>query len=447
MITVSCGTENQELRSYAVATLLGDWLGLPFQLRFDPKITSDWVLNCAGKLLTLPDLVLANEFEWKNPQPKRWQIPAELQDAGVVEFSIPVLFHREGDPDFKISPASASWNCDVFGAAAALLTRLEENSGGNFDERGRFIGAESHAARFGYLDRPLLDEYSNLLAALLRRLDPALNPSPPQFRIELSHDVDHPFRYRTVNPATAVGRGFKDAGIAGALRAVGSWTGWIKSDPYDTFNWLFKCAEDRELRSTLYFIAKAGSVLDGTGTLERAAVRKILVSAVERGHRAGLHGSYRSYDDCSLLRQEKTILEKAIPAVSSDGGIPARQHYLRWRPATMKHLADVGFLEDGTLGYQDRPGFRAGTARKFRWFDRTSKITTGLFEQPLVLMDATLLSPGYLNLGGAHSAAADLAVLIKNRCRKAGGVFSLLWHNNNAVTEPQRRLLSQILDA
>lgn len=447
MITVSCGTENQELRSYAVGTLLGDWLGLPFQLRFDPKLTSDWVLNCAGKVLTLPDLVLASEFAWNNPQPKHWQIPAELKDAGVVESSIPVLFYREGDPDFRISPSGASWNCDVFGAAAALLTRLEEDSGRNLDERGRFIGAESHAARFGYLDRPLLDEYTNLLAALLRRLEPSLTLAPPKFRIELSHDVDHPFRYRTVNPAVAVGRGFKDGGGAGALRAAGCWMGWIESDPYDTFDWLFTSAERRGLRSTLYFIAKSGSDLDGTGTLERPAVRKILASAMERGHRAGLHGSYMSYDNCALLREEKTFLEKAMPAGPRSEGISARQHYLRWRPATMKHLADAGFLEDGTLGYQDRPGFRAGTARKFRWFDRTSKITTGLFEQPLVLMDATLLSPGYLNLGGAHSTAADLAVLIKNRCRKAGGVFSLLWHNNNAVTEPQRKLLSQIMDA
>src|SRR5205823_4239631 len=79
------------------------------------------------------------------------------------------------------------------GGAFFLLTRYEEEVLTERDEHGRFPAALSLAARERFLDRPLVNEYAELLWRELRLLWPRLDRRRREFRLLPSHDVDVPF--------------------------------------------------------------------------------------------------------------------------------------------------------------------------------------------------------------------------------------------------------------
>jgi hypothetical protein len=61
------------------------------------------------------------------------------------------------------------------------------------DAFDRFPGYASIAAKAGFLERPIIDEYVEILWASMRQLWPTLERRAETFRIELSCDVDHPY--------------------------------------------------------------------------------------------------------------------------------------------------------------------------------------------------------------------------------------------------------------
>lgn len=444
MIRVVCGENNRELRQYALDIVFG-WLGLSFTVEFAAG-QPDWLILWGGGSIRLPDIALAGDLSWGNPSVKHWNWREVLPEAMACDSSVPILFRREGH-DFSITEREVFWNCDLFGTAALVLSRFEEVGAKDLDERGRFPGKNSHAHRNDYLRRPIIDEYVNILGAILARIVPAWEMPPLTGKTDLSHDVDHPFRYRAVHAARAFARSWKDRGLAGIRHCINVRAG-RESDPYDTFGWAFTEAEKRNLSSTLYFISRLRSPLDGDAPLEHPALLALLREASRRGHSVGLHGSYLSYCRSDYLRDEAGWLMACASKVGVNQAVwRSRQHYLRWTPATVRLLEEAGLHEDASLGFHDEPGFRAGTARTFPFFDIGENRRLMVKMRPLVLMEATLLAPGYLGMSAGAPATLELAVSLKERCAKVGGTFSLLWHNNNLINENERRLFLEVLDA
>ena len=85
-----------------------------------------------------------------------------------------------------------------------------------------------------------------------------------------------------------------------------------------------------------------------------------------QGFRFGLHPSYDSYEDMALLTVERERLE----AVLCKPVKMVRQHWLRfsWR-RTWESQEEAGLSYDTTLGFNDRPGFRASAALDYQPWD------------------------------------------------------------------------------
>ncbi len=122
-------------------------------------------------------------------------------------------------------------------------------------------------------------------------------------------------------------------------------------------------------------------------------------------------------------------------------------HYLRWRWPDTAYAWDLaGLAYDSTLGFAEIAGFRCGTSHEYRAFDPVAKKQLSLRIRPLIVMECSVIAPRYMNLGHGE-AAYDCMFQLKDRCRKYGGGFSLLWHNSHLTTDEDRALYEAVIDS
>jgi hypothetical protein len=448
-------------RRYIAEVLLEGFLGLGCtfvtEARGDVEIELEG--DASGARLVLADVLFQTpESEWLAPsslpsEPLARAAAAQMHaDVALVDSSLPVVFGRRlpNGSFFEDSAGRNALGIDIFGSAFFMLTRYEELVSAARDAHGRFPAAFSLAHRERFLDRPVVNEYLELLWSSLRRLWPRLERRPVRFRERLTHDVDWAFYARL--PALSQMRAAAGdvlvrrdpaLGVARLRSYVRTRGGNLDADVCNTFDFLMDQSERRALRSAFYFIAGGA----GTGgdemspySLEDAWIRRLLRRIHERGHEIGLHGSYESFRSTTQLRAEfatlqRVCLEEGIEQDSWGG----RQHYLRFEnPATWQAWEECGLAYDSTLAYPEAPGFRCGVCFEYPVFNLRTRRRLGLTERPLIVMEASLLDRQYLRLP-ADTALARIQEL-RHRCRRFGGEFNLLWHNSWLLTRHQKRL-------
>ncbi len=329
---------------------------------------------------------------------------------------------------------------DILGLTYWMLTRLEEVGRTDLDNHQRFPAISSHAYQHDYLERPIVDEWLDLLGQVIKKRWVGVELKQHEFSIKVSHDVDGPARYafqdlkglfRTMGGDVLVRKDFFSA-----LKAPWLWLNSRQAihpkDPANTFDWLMNQSEKNGLVSSFYFICgRTDPTKDAKYDPEMPQVRKLMREIHQRGHEIGLHPSYNTYNRPEEIAKEADRLRKVCAKEgiqqSEWGG---RMHFLRWdQSVTQKAWADAGMSYDSTLGYADRPGFRCGTCFEYPAFDVASDQPLILRIRPLVAMDCTVIAGRYLGLGSTEASYEKFNVL-KNNCRKVGGVFTLLWHNS-----------------
>ncbi len=297
---------------------------------------------------------------------------------------------------------------DVFGSVFYLVSCYEEVVGGPRDQDGRFPAEASLAAREGFLERPIVDEYVDLLWTAIHSLWPTLERLASSFRLRMTHDVDQPWAVRG-KPILAVARsvgkdiiGRRDPRLAFARgRAfIGDRLGRDIRDPFDTFELLMDATERCGLRCTFYFLAgNQPGDHDFRYRIDDPQILAHLRRIGGRGHEIGLHASYMSHGSVERIRMELDALRAACAMVGveqADWGV--RHHYLRFDASrSWRDYLAAGLAHDSTLGFAELVGFRAGTCREYPVFDLVEDRPLALRERPLTAMDVTMYE--YMGLG------------------------------------------------
>jgi uncharacterized protein DUF7033 len=381
----------------------------------------------------------------------------ELPGAVLVDDRLPVLYGDGcGRPllERESGTGAATLHLDVFGAAFFVLTRYEEwVANRHADEHGRFPAQASLAVRAGFLQRPIANEYAEVLRAALRVLWPRLPDLRRPAGMWLTHDVDWPLvtlRRRAGEvlrsvAADVVARRSADLArrrLAGWLRAR---RGDFRSDPGDTFDDLMSVADEAGLRATFTFLADGTAALDGRYRLSDPWIRRLMLRIAGRGHELGFHASYDSYDDPQRIAEEFGTLRGEAAALGIEQPVwRGRQHFLRWRnPLTWRAWSDAGLDVDSTVYFAESPGFRTGSCHAYPVFDLGRRRELPLVELPLTLMDVSATRYGRLGDERTREVAAELG----RACRRLGGTFVLLWHNDAVMTEPSLRLYRDVVAA
>lgn len=314
------------------------------------------------------------------------------------------------------------------------LARVEEllAPANAFDEHGRFRWEASLLAR---LEDPLaapVDELAERLAA--GPLAPWVVPraaDEPAWRLVPTHDIDLPWRWTRTGTRRAL-RAARDAvrrgRILAALRELGALVtrpAWLlaRTDPWHNARRITRLEQRLGARSTSYHLVARTAPEDGEAALD---ARGATYAAALPDGWSGLHGSYVTSEQPDQLAIERARLQERLPGQAITDH---RFHYLRHRPVdAWPHLAAAGFRTDASLGYAERPGFRAGTTHPFRAWSHADDAPLDLLVIPLALMDASF-DERYLNVR-SRSARRRIATEVLDRIARHGGCASLLVHND-----------------
>lgn len=331
-------------------------------------------------------------------------------------------------------------NYDVLGLTYWMLNRIEEIGRTDLDNHDRFPATASHAYKYGYLERPIVDEWLHILGQVIQKTWPELKIKKHQFNMKVSHDVDAPSRYgfssakgmvRSMAGDILKRRDFKSA-LTGPLIRLNSRKRLHPTDSLNTFDWIMDQSEKNNLVSAFYFICgRTDENKDADYEPEHPAIRELMRCIHARGHEIGLHPSYNSFQSPEIVKAEAKRLRAVMHSekiVQEEFG--GRMHYLRWEhPTTLQAWNDAGMTYDSTLSYADLPGFRCGTCFEYTGFNPDTQEILDLRIRPLVVMDCTVVSQQYLGLGFTQGSINKILEL-KNICRKVDGCFTFLWHNS-----------------
>ena len=439
------------------------WLQILLEERFGHKFQLAFVDGWVRLRLSTNSGYIAIKSDIKQFSVGQANIACELWNARIENWMPPIedVLPAPGAeklkfPLIEFDGAGHLIHYDILGLSYWMLARLEEVGRTDLDNHERFPATASHAFRYGYLERPIVDEWMDILRQVILLQWPDLILRHNIFSVKVSHDVDSPSFFNFIPLSTffrnALVSTIKNKSLVNifksALIRFGNQNILHREDPYNTFEWIMDISDYYGLTSAFYFICgRSDASKDAGYEPEHSAIRNLMRRIHERGHELGLHPSYNTYKDVTLMASEAMRLRRICTEedISQDilGG---RTHYLRWEmPSTLQGLELAGMDYDSSLGYADLPGFRCGTCFEYPAFDPMACRILKLRIRPLIVMECTIMAERYMGLGNGDAAYKKF-VKLKSACRSVNGCFTLLWHNSSFESAQNRALYQCVLE-
>jgi len=438
-----------EEKKYIFQVMFDEFLGIPYKIIID-----ETVVGFNISLINGTELNLSSDYFDSYLIDNRF-LPVGVNYSSnnyIVERDIPVLF---GIDSIEVSSKAISMAIDVFGTCFFMLSRIEETITEENDNHNRFPATASIAFKYNFLERPIVDEYVEMLWNMLLSLDPTLLRKQRYFKKFITCDVDWPFdpiRYSLKKTVLA--------SAADIIRrkslplAIGKWKNYLSNrlgfkqvDPNrDNVSWIMDVNEKAGNKVAFYFITHPTSNLDSHFDLDSKMMRTLFQEINDRGHEIGIHPGYHCYNNSNNFEKSVHKFNKTLNTLGiynkSFGG---RMHYLRWDNLITPQLFEkFGISYDSTLAFADRSGFRCGTVHPFPMYDLVGRKTLSLIQRPLVSMECTIISPRYEGLLYTPESLKKFESL-KDITRKFEGEYTLLWHNTHLSTEQDQKIYQKLI--
>lgn len=446
---------------YACSIVFTEWLGIDYEIT--PMAQNTVLISSGNNTLRLSaDFFVRASNNWLNQEtmPRLSLKNYNLNDLKTVlhteihicETELPVLY---GVPEITIAENSIDCRIDVLGSIFFMLSRYEEIVVKERDQHSRFSAKSSIAYKESFLFRPIVNEYVELLFALLQYLFPQLERKKMQFRISPTHDVDVPFRYLNVSVPRLIkhmgGDVLRRKSVLLAFDTLSRWNkvnnGKVEDDPYYSFDFIMTQSEKRGLKSSFYFLPSSSPEMVMQYSVSLSEMQALLQSINGRGHEIGIHGFYGTYLNSKAFTDDVQLLRDTLEVLGIGREIKGgRQHYLQWQnPETFVIWENAGMKYDSTLSFADMPGFRCGTCYEYSVYDCITRRKLKLKERPLIAMECSIIAERYMNLGLTDDALQVFKNL-KVKCKYYNGNFVLLFHNTEFLTEAQKQFYIEVLD-
>ncbi|MFB9862564.1 polysaccharide deacetylase family protein [Rufibacter immobilis] len=312
---------------------------------------------------------------------------------------------------------------DLVASAFYLLSGWQEFYGPERDSFGRYPYKASQQARHRFITKPLVNYYLDILREAVALaygqeiLPRSWNGKP--FATCLTHDVDFCQSAWKVAGKPALKKGNLGVFLKLAQQKLRGQDAWFNLPQVE------RELKQLHAKGTFFFLPEAAPY-EGHPNADYDVSASEIQNEIKRlaaaGHEIGLHGSHGTGTNARKLQAERAKLPANVKG--------NRFHYLRFDPVkTPALLAELNLLYDSTLGFPEHYGFRNSYCHPFRLFNFKERQMLPAWEVPLNLMDVTLHHPNYLQLPSAEVMPAVTPML--EEIIRFGGVFTLLWHNEN----------------
>ncbi|MEJ2634980.1 MAG: polysaccharide deacetylase family protein [Calditrichia bacterium] len=196
---------------------------------------------------------------------------------------------------------------------------------------------------------------------------------------------------------------------------------------YWTFPELLDLYKKENWKATFFFLARAWEERGYRYNIQSPKFRKLLRELPEEGHEIGLHSSKFAFDYPDRIRHERMRISKVSPAPARG----VRQHFLRLQfPGAWAHFRQLGFDYDSSVGFNEIPGFRAGTCFPFRAFDSRERKFIELYEMPFSIMDYP-----WVESSQSQEENWQSFIDITDHIKQMNGLLNILWHPSNLAEQ------------
>jgi len=250
-------------------------------------------------------------------------------------------------------------------------------------------------------------------------------PRGKRFAVCLTHDVDRVHKSYQYIPHFV--RYIRRGDFRSAMNQITSVARKLHGDePYWNFDRIMEIERNLGVKSTFFFLneRKKACIFSpnewklywGRYDIKDKRIVEVIKKLDAEGWEIGVHGSYNSYRNLEMLREEKETLEEILG--KSVHGIS--QHYCNLEiPSTWEYHEKLGFSYDASLGFVTDIGFRWGTCHPFHPFNPENGRILSLWELPIIIMDNAC----------AYKSWQDIMEII-NTVERYNGLLLLRWHQS-----------------
>lgn len=313
---------------------------------------------------------------------------------------------------------------DPIAAIFYMISRYEEYLPHDTDEHGRFKFASSCAFKLGFYDKAMVHYWFEDLINSLKKSWPSFEVIENQYLFVPTFDIDNAFAYLNkgwIRTAAAFAKS-----MLTNFREIPLRLNVLKGreeDPYDNYDYIDSINATYDKKGIFFILTACKGTYD-RNIEPKSEAFKALVKELKRNGKVGIHPSYASNAAPMALKKEKDILCNILKSEVKY----SRQHFLKLRfPETYESLLDNGISDDFTMGFAEKPGFRAGIARPYPFYNLRTETMTSLVIHPFSFMESTFM---YYSQTSLEEVKIEMAKTI-NEVRKVNGQFIPIWHNES----------------
>lgn len=314
---------------------------------------------------------------------------------------------------------------DCLSAAFYLVSRYEEYLPHIRDHYDRFDAQMSIAYKEGFLDKAVVNRWANHLFDTLEKKFEGLKVERLSYEVKTTIDIDNAFAYLEKGLMRTIG-GFGKSLISLDFKSFFSRFKVLfgsDQDPYDSYDYQIAKQKEWKIPFVYFFLLADYGVNDKNIPYHSIKFQKLIKSLADYGT-AGIHPSFGSNANPKKLEKEINRLS----GITNREVKHSRQHFLKLHlPETYRRLIRLGITNDYTMGYAFRPGFRAGIASPFYFYDLDMELETGLKVHPFAVMEGTIK---YYMKKGPEEAMEIMKPLV-DETKAVNGTFISLWHNDS----------------
>jgi hypothetical protein len=250
-------------RAYIIDVFLGEFLGLEYKIEVSSSNSDYRIVLENGREIVFRDHFFS-KFSDHPDYLKPENLPVEIVYATnrfTPEDDLPVLY---GTTDLHIDekPGYSMIDCgtDIFASSFLMLTRWEEYVSEEKDQLNRFSSSTSIARKNGFLHRPVVNEYLELLWNMLKYSGISQERKSRTFKPYLTHDVDFILKWRGLRSLVRALASdiFKKKSLNAFYNDLVDFiktSRKLKTDPFDTFDQLMSLSEKNGLESYFFMMS------------------------------------------------------------------------------------------------------------------------------------------------------------------------------------------------